>query len=158
MFIKFKFIFLILVSNIYLDRAQNLTFKAHNSIIRGIKFTNDNKVISTSDDQVIKIWDPMKNWTLLSSFKNSNSAACCGVSYLTKFGLFAVANRNTSSILNLAISNFSLIKTFKEHSQQINALAINSNNILATGSSDCKIKIWSLNSNNSLLTLILLFK
>ncbi len=151
---QFNLLFLIaiLITN---SKAQNITYQAYTSHIRGISFTKDNKVITTSNFPM-KVWDPFKNWTLTSNYFQNIPTSCCVYSSneVNNNGLFAasVATLNIAYVWNLTDSN-KLIKTFNEHIGRINALAMSSNNILATGSLDNTIKIWEMNSTNSIFTL-----
>ena len=75
---KFKCIILILSSTlIKINDAQNLTVQAHNSWIDVISFTNDNKVVTTSTDKMMKAWDPFKNMTLVSGYFQNIPTSCC---------------------------------------------------------------------------------
>jgi WD40 repeat protein len=150
---QFKLIFLIfstILNKAY--HAQNLTLKKHTNFIRGISFTNDNKVITTSADNTIKVWDSLKNWTLTLDYFEYIPFSCCQYSFINENGLYTATSGSIAYIWNLTDSN-KLIRTYNEHTGLIFSLAMTAKNILATGSADKKIKIWSLYLNNSLFTL-----
>jgi hypothetical protein len=52
---KFKLIILYVL--IHILEAQNIAFQAHRGAIRSLLFTDDQKLITASDDFSIKIWN-----------------------------------------------------------------------------------------------------
>jgi WD40 repeat protein len=152
----FKLTVLILsVTLIKINQAQNLTLKNHTHFIRAISFTNDYKVITISDDLTMKAWDPLKNWTLISNYFQTLPTFCClySTNGVNKNDLFAASVGAIAYVWNLTDSS-KLIKKFNEHNGTITNLAMTtSSNILATGSTDSTIRIWGMNSNNSLFNL-----
>ena len=109
---KFTLLIISLILIIEFSQAQYLTYKSTSKrTVRGLIFRSDNKIIVTSDEQNILIWDPFKNVTSYS-FKNANNADCCGFSYLNENGLLATASENIVNIWNLTDLNYTLIKSF----------------------------------------------
>jgi WD40 repeat protein len=161
MYFQIKIIIFILSATlieIEIIKAQNLTLKNHTSVIRGIKFTKDNKVITTSQDAInkMKVWDPLKNWTLVADYFQDIPSGCCVFSSneVNKNGLFAAATDKIAYVWNLTDSN-KLIQTFNQIPYTIYSFGLTSNNILATGFPYPikTINLWQMSSNNSLLTL-----
>jgi WD40 repeat protein len=153
-------VFILSAILIEVNNAQNFTFQAHNNWINGISFTNDNKVITTSIDETMKVWDPLNNWTFISNYFQ-NIPSCCRFSSneVNKNGLFAALTDVSAYIWNLTDSN-KLIKTFiGGPNDDLVSLAMTSSNILPTGSSNFAeydqniIKLWGINSINPLFTL-----
>ena len=134
-FIYKVIIFILSAILVKINKAQNVTFQAHNNSVTGISFTKDNKVITTSFDQMMKAWDPSNNWTLISNYFQNIPSGCCESSSkeVNKNGLFAASTGTIVYVWYLTDSNKLLIKTFNEHAVRINVLALTSNNILATG-------------------------
>ena len=143
---------IIVILMIESNQAQNLTIKPTIHCIRGISFTKDNKVVTTSDDQIVRFWgNPYINFTILNSFQNANGISCCSFSYLNKNGFLSVSSIGVINVWKI-MNEISFINSFNEHTSQLNALTMSNNNILATGSNDSTIKIWDLNKNDSLFT------
>jgi hypothetical protein len=110
---QFKIIIFILsVILIKINKAQNVTFKAHNDFVVGITFTNDNKVITTSADSKMKAWDPLTNLTLISNYFQIIPSGCCLFSSneVNKNGLFAAATGNIAYVWKMVGSKFDSIK------------------------------------------------
>ena len=143
-----------LISNI---QSLNYSFQAYTDLafIRSILYTDDNRVVSVADNKIVKIWDPFRNWTLLTQFTNTNSSGTSAytIAIVTERNYLIVGSWTEIKIWDINSTNCILMKTYNEHSNYIRFLTVSSNGLLASGASDNKIKIWNISQSNSSMTL-----
>jgi WD40 repeat protein len=95
---------------------------------------------SGSDDRTIKIWN--KNGQELQSIE-VDSESIISLAYLGK-DLLAFGSLDKFFIEIINIENQTVVKKFHGHKSSVNSLAILNDDLLISGSSDTKIKLWKI--------------
>ena len=111
----------------------------HNKSVKAIKFSSDEKILVSSTDNVIKVWN-LINYSNISTFSSSNINSI-SISY-DKTRL--AASSNNGNVLIYDLSKNKLLYSFSAHNGIVNSLDFSvDNNLLTTAGSDSVIKVWN---------------
>ena len=118
------------------------SIKAHRKRIRSLEFTEDGQVISCSDDQTVRISNPLEksNGRLLQRY----TSKLYGVALLSQDLLATSGSDNLIHILR--ISNALEIGALRGHTGTVSCLDV-SGIRMASGSYDTQVRIWDLEDN-----------
>jgi WD40 repeat protein len=135
-----------------IDNVQNtLNIKAHEGHIVGLIFTTDSKrLISSSFDRQIKIWD-IENGVCLHSWQSSEP---CYRLALSNDGKMIATGSECGNIFIWDVDTKKLIKTLVGHTLVSMDVAFHPQDLLlASSSCDTTIKIWNLATEECIYTL-----
>ncbi|MEH1766956.1 MAG: caspase family protein [Nostoc sp.] len=129
-----------LESTIYNVKEHN-RLEGHKSSVWGVSFSPDGKIASSSDDQLIKIWD--KNGKLLYDLSGHTSGVwSVRFSHNGKF-LASTSQDKTFKLWNIDAKENKLIKTFTGHNNTVYDVSFSRDDkIIASGDRDGIIKVW----------------
>lgn len=137
------------------------TLQSHESTVWSISFDDSGqRLVSCSDDRTIRIWaagsDDLKQWTCISTLSGVHERPIYDVCWSHVSGIIAAASgddaisifaQDTDGDSCTKVRNFSLITKQKSaHSTDVNCLQWNPvrEHVLASGSDDGTVKIWTL--------------
>ncbi len=126
-----------------MDNCQNLLkIAAHSTFVVGLVFTADSKkLISSSFDRYIKIWD-VESGRCLKSWQST--AAVYRIA-LSADGKILASGSDCSKVFLWELATGRLLKTFAGHTLAAIQVAFQPNgNLLVSSSFDSTIKIWDL--------------
>ncbi|MHC5859465.1 nSTAND1 domain-containing NTPase [Nostoc sp.] len=129
-----------LESIIYTVKEHN-RLEGHKSSVWGVSFSPDGKIASSSDDQLIKIWD--KNGKLLYDLPGHTGGVwSVRFSHNGKF-LASTSQDKTFKLWNIDAKENKLIKTFTGHNNTVYDVSFSRDDkIIASGDRDGIIKVW----------------
>lgn len=118
------------------------TFRGHTNWVWQVIKLDDKIIASGSEDNSIKIWN-IETGTLLDTFHENNPVISLAFNYETR----QLISGNLKGEISLRTLNEDYwqqnLQTFKAHTGIIRTIKLISNNNLATGGEDNKVKIWS---------------
>lgn len=122
------------------------TLEGHTGSVESIAISPDGKTLASGsgDDLTIKLWSlpDGKLINTLYDYQNSDKSISA-LAFNPDGKILAYASWNQIKIFSFLDGK--LIKTLTGHTKKINTIAISPDgNVLASGSSDCTIKLWSL--------------
>lgn len=125
--------------------------KAHNSSIKSVIFSPDNNyIISTSDDQTIKIWKINNNKILSKNKTLSKHTECVRSARYSKSGKLAVSASEDNSVRIWDTSDWTCIYRLPDHTKHVNFAQFSPDeNFIATASDDKTIKIWKIEKDKN---------
>ncbi|CAF0778945.1 unnamed protein product [Brachionus calyciflorus] len=123
----------------------------HSDSVLCLEWVDDDRFLSASMDQTIKLWN-IKNGQCLMEFKeNSNKSFISALCLLRNHHFASVSENKNIKIWD--ISSGMLIKKILAHKQPINDLKFLSNGHLVSCSADKTIKLWNYESGECIRTL-----
>lgn len=136
------------VWNLDLSPIKPYFFKAHNDWVRGVRFSKDGKrLITTSDDGSVKIWDINNNFSLFKTINNHGRNWVLGLDTSPRENLFATGDKTGAIILWDIDGNIK--KKWQAHTlERLSSLRFNHDgNLIASTSYDNNVRIWDLDGH-----------
>ena len=117
------------------------TLEGHKKGVEMLCELANGRLVSGSDDETLKIWN-LSDAKCLQTIQLNSQVRALVVLFVLEILVVGLTN---SEIHLFNLKNLSKEKTFKEHSQGIRALvSLNNQRLLASGSNDNTIKVWSV--------------
>jgi WD40 repeat protein len=137
----------------HIDTGQNLlSIKAHTAFVMGLAFIDNNtKLVSTSIDKYVKIWD-VASGSLVQSWQSS---ATIYKILVMDDDQTLVCNGENHEILLWNIATATVVNRFTGHSAIVMGVALHPDGkILASSSFDLTIRLWDIATGECLYTLL----
>ncbi len=134
------------------DEFREYNRLEHNRPVTSVDFSGDDKIVSVSYDNSIKLWDSSRKQLQEKKFYDS-SERITQVQFLPDNRILGIVKFNSAELnssIKLRVLNSNTLNPVLEdklikHSQTINAFDVNLTNLLmATVSQDKTLKLWSL--------------
>ena len=126
------------------------SFNEHKKCVQSIQINNDsNKLISSSEDETIKIWDLHTGECLKTLFDHSNEVTSILINNKND-EFISGSTDGTIKIWNL--NDYKCIKTLNNESE-VYSLLLLSDDFLAAGLKNSSINIWNINQNKIIKSL-----
>ena len=119
-------------------------FQAHQKFINGLIVTNNNQIVTASNDFYMKVWDPSASKVA----KQEEKVKIISL-YSLKNGKIIASNDNNIFIYELNDKNeYEVFQSLTKHDKKIFALAQLDDGNIISGGIDKKIIFWEENSNS----------
>jgi mitogen-activated protein kinase organizer 1 len=130
------------------NNKNTKTLLGHKQAVYVVKFSKDSQhILSGGQDKSIKLWNPYKG-ILIKSYDNINNHDVLDIAITIDNSVFASCGLDKQIYLVDSITG-NINRRFYGHNGRINTIAFNSSeNIIASGSYDCSVRIWDLKSHS----------
>ena len=139
-----------ILNNLGSEVQSTNVIKGHSGYVTYLYAEHEDFLISSSEDNTIKLWSKENNYALEHTFDDNGSPFRFSLSYVKVKSDTIVSGTSDCSILVFSIEERKMIRCYEEHKEEISCLDVSKEgDKIVSGSYSHEVRIWNTKRSTS---------